>query len=100
MSHDNEYNSAYLATLARIDLSVEEEKVFNANLKKILAYMDMLEKIDVKGVLPCAHVLETVQNVMDEDEPGPLFPRETFLENAPDSIGGMIRVPPVMQQEE
>ena len=99
MSLEEEKNSKYLASLARIELSEEEEKVFNHNLEKILGYMHLLDEVNTQGVLPCAHVLETVQNVMGEDEVGEHLDHETFLKNAPDSVGGMIKVPPVMQNE-
>ncbi len=100
MSREEERNSKYLAKLARIELTDEEEQTFNRNLEKILGYMKLLDEVDTQGVLPCAHVLENMQNVMGEDEEGPLLSRETFLQNAPESIASMIKVPPVMQQEE
>ncbi len=100
MSQEKERNSKYLADLARIELNSEEEQIFNQNLEKILGYMDLIDEVDTQGILPCAHVLETIQNVMGEDEEGPPLSRETFLQNAPDSVGGMIKVPPVMQSEE
>ncbi|NGX60132.1 MAG: Aspartyl/glutamyl-tRNA(Asn/Gln) amidotransferase subunit C [Chlamydiae bacterium] len=100
MSREEERNSKYLAKLARIELTDEEEQTFNRNLEKILGYMKLLDEVDTQGVLPCAHVLENMQNVMGEDEEGPCLSRETFLQNAPESIAGMIKVPPVMQQEE
>lgn len=99
MSRDNECHSNELAELARIELTEEEVEIFNRNLKKILGYMQLIDEVDTKDVLPCAHVLETIYNVMSEDEEGPLLPREIFLANAPDSVGGMIKIPPVMQPE-
>lgn len=100
MSHEHQSDSRELAHLARIQLNEEEEKTFNRNLEKILGYMHLIDEIDTEGVLPCAHVLEIVFNVMREDEAGPLLPRDVFLKNAPDSVGGMVKVPPVMSQEE
>jgi aspartyl-tRNA(Asn)/glutamyl-tRNA(Gln) amidotransferase subunit C len=100
MSREEERNSYYLAKLARIELSDEEEQTFNRNLEKILGYMKLLDEVDTQGILPCAHVLETIQNVMGEDEEGAYLSRETLIHNAPESIAGMIKVPPVMQPEE
>jgi len=99
MSLEEEKNSKYLGSLARIELSEEEEKTFNQNLEKILGYMHLLDEVDTQGTLPCTHVLETATNVMGEDEVGEHLDHETFLKNAPDSVGGMIKVPPVMQAE-
>lgn len=95
-----EYDSRKLSQLVRLELTPEEEAIFNRNLKKILGYMALISEVDTEGVLPCAHVLETIHNVLEEDEEGPLFSREMFLKNAPDSVGGMVKVPPVIQQEE
>jgi len=95
-----EQNSKYLSQLVHIELSQEEEQIFNQNLKKILHYMDLIREMDTEGVLPCAHVMETMKNVMGKDEEGPHLIREAFLQNAPDSVGGMIKIPPIMQPEE
>lgn len=100
MAQKNGSDSKKLAQLARIKLSEEEEKTFNQNLEKILGYMHLIDEVDTEGVLPCAHVLETVYNVMGEDQAEALLPRNLFLSNAPDSVGGMIKVPPVISQVE
>ncbi|MDN3506350.1 MAG: Asp-tRNA(Asn)/Glu-tRNA(Gln) amidotransferase subunit GatC [Simkaniaceae bacterium] len=98
MSLEEEKNSKYLASLVRIELSEEQEKVFNQNLDKILGYMHLLDEVDTQDVLPCSHVLETAVNVMGEDEEIEPLDRETLLKNAPDSVSGMIKVPPVMEE--
>jgi Asp-tRNA(Asn)/Glu-tRNA(Gln) amidotransferase C subunit len=38
-----------------------------------------------------------LKSVVRDDEPKDLLPREQFLSNAPDQVGGMIRVPPVLK---
>ncbi|HCJ83322.1 MAG TPA: Asp-tRNA(Asn)/Glu-tRNA(Gln) amidotransferase subunit GatC, partial [Parachlamydiales bacterium] len=52
------------------------------------------------GVAPCNHVLPQLKNVLREDRAQETLSREEFLKNAPQHIGGMIRVPPVIRMEE
>jgi Asp-tRNA(Asn)/Glu-tRNA(Gln) amidotransferase C subunit len=40
-----------------------------------------------------------LKDQMREDEIKDLLPRDQFLAGAPDQIGGMVRVPPVMKGE-
>ncbi len=98
MSHENEANSKFLANLARIELTSEEEVTLSKNLEKIMNYIHQIDEVDVEGVLPCAHVLETVHNVMDEDEPEACISTKDFLKNAPESVGGMVKVPTVIEE--
>ena len=62
--------------------------------------MEQIEEIDTEGVPVCTTVLPALKNVWAEDEPGEHLSRETFLDNAPDQVGGMIKVPSVIQFEE
>jgi aspartyl-tRNA(Asn)/glutamyl-tRNA(Gln) amidotransferase subunit C len=88
-----------LIKLARIECSEEEKKKLLQSLSSILKYVDQLKEIDTEGVKPCSHILETLVNVMREDEVGDLLPRDIFLSNAPAHTGGMIRVPSVIKQQ-
>lgn len=87
----------YLSKLCRIHLSEDESEHFVRNLKEVLVYIDQLHEIDTENVLPCSHVLENHQHKLREDEVGEMLPRDKFLNNAPDQIGGMIKVPPVLK---
>lgn len=88
-----------LQKLARIDLSDDEEKKLLTNLKNILAHVEEMNEVDTKGVEPCSHVIESVYAPLRDDEPKRLIPRDEFLKNAPEHIGGMIRVPKVIKDE-
>lgn len=96
----NDANAEYLANLCLIKLTHQEKETLNHNLKKILEYMDLLNEVDTSAIAPCVSVLETMVNVMREDVEGPPFDREQFFRNAPEHVGGMIKVPPVIQFEE
>lgn len=88
-----------LATLSRIHCGEEEQKELIADLAKILDYIAQLDEVATEGVKPCNHVLEAMENVTREDTPEQTLAREAFLSNAPDQIGGMIKVPPVIQKK-
>jgi len=89
-----------LCALCRIQLSSEEKKVIGEHLHKILKYMTFLNEVDTEGVPPCTHLLETMVNVMGKDEEEVSYDREKFLASAPDHVGGMVKVPPVIHFEE
>lgn len=87
-----------LTALCRIDCTEEEQDALLNDLKKIIDYIEQLQKIDTDQVPPFSHILEDMVNVTREDVVGDLLNREDFLANAPSHIGGMIRVPPVIKQ--
>ncbi len=86
-----------LIKLCRIECTAEEKQKLQSQLASLLKYFEQLNEVETEGVEPCNRVLETLSNVMREDEVGELLPRETFLANAPAHVGGMIRVPPVIK---
>lgn len=88
-----------LIKLSRIECGEEEKKSLQSQLSKILKYVAELDEVNVEGVEPCYHILETLKNVMREDRVGEILPRELFLANAPSHIAGLIRVPSVFVQK-
>ena len=75
----------------------EEEVKLLLDLQNILSYVELMNEVDTDNIKPCNHVLEEMFNVDRADVVGEVMPREVFLANAPDKIGGMIRVPPIMK---
>jgi aspartyl-tRNA(Asn)/glutamyl-tRNA(Gln) amidotransferase subunit C len=86
-----------LFSLSRISCSEEEIVDLQANLQKIVTYIEQLNELDTENVPACHQVIEGACNVMREDVVGETLSREIFLEDAPSQIGGMIRVPPVFK---
>ncbi len=86
-----------LTKLSRIQCSEDEEAQLLLDLQKILSYVELMNEVDTENVRPCNHVLEEMFNVERDDAVGEVMPREIFLANAPDKIGGMIRVPTIMK---
>ena len=86
---------AYVAALARLELSEEEKVEFQRQLNDILAFVETLSGIEVEGVEPTAHPAP-VHDCLREDVAVEGLDREAFLRNAPDSALDQIRVPKVV----
>ena len=86
-----------LSKLCHIQMDDKEKVKFLHSLNDILAYVQQLKELDTTSIPACHHVLENMTTVMRDDDIGETLPRETFLSNAPDQIGGMIRVPPILK---
>ena len=97
MAQFNEDELNKLTKLCRIACTSDEKKALHHQLTSILHYIEQLNEVTTEGVEPCNCVLETLTNVLREDEVQDILPRETFLANAPAHVGGMIRVPPVIK---
>lgn len=88
---------AYIAKLARIDLTEEEAALFSQDLDKVLAYITKLESCDVMGIIgPMNHPLPAM-DVMRKDVPEPGLSQEEALSNAPQQSQGQFRTPKVVE---
>jgi aspartyl-tRNA(Asn)/glutamyl-tRNA(Gln) amidotransferase subunit C len=92
----SDFNIHYVARLARIELTAEEEKTLGAQLGNILGYVEKLKEVDVSGVEPTAHAYPLV-NVMRSDEPVPSLSHEDALRNAPAQAAGLFLVPKIVE---
>jgi len=72
----------YIAELSRLELQCGEKQAMTAQLEQIIAYMDVLNKLDTDGVEPMSHVFP-VKNVLREDEVEPSQDRGALLAGAP-----------------
>ncbi len=86
----------YVAHLARLSLSAEEEAKMGAQLQNVLSYMDKLKEVDVSGVEPMAHAFPMF-NVTRPDEVRPSLPSEEALRNAPAQANGLFIVPKIVE---
>lgn len=82
----------YLESLARINLTEEEESKVSNELQDILTYIDMLGELDTDGVEAMSHCFP-VTNVMREDEVQPSMTPDEITANAPESQDGCFIVP-------
>ena len=85
-----------VAKLARLQLSGEELDRYGAQLGAILDYIAKLEKLDVAGLEPLAHAVDTA-NVFRADEPRPGLTRDAALQNAPEKTGDFFIVPKIIE---
>jgi aspartyl-tRNA(Asn)/glutamyl-tRNA(Gln) amidotransferase subunit C len=86
----------YVAHLARIALSPEEEQKLGAQLGNILGYIEKLKELDVTHVEPTAHAVPLI-NVVRPDEPQPSLSNEDALRNAPSKANGLFLVPKIVE---
>ena len=86
----------YVANLARLSLSAEEEQKIGAQLSNILGYIEKLKEVDVTGVEPTAHAFPLV-NVTRPDEVRPSLSNEDALRNAPSTANGLFIVPKIVE---
>ncbi len=92
----NDFDVKYVANLARIQLTPEEERKFAAQLQHILGYIEKLRELDVSAVEPTAHAVPLV-NVTRKDEVRPSLPHEDALRNAPSKANGLFLVPKIVE---
>lgn len=72
----------YISELSRLELQCGEKQAMTAQLEQIIAYMDVLNRLDTTGVEPMSHVFP-VKNVLREDEVEPSQDRAELLAGAP-----------------
>jgi aspartyl-tRNA(Asn)/glutamyl-tRNA(Gln) amidotransferase subunit C len=86
----------YVAHLARLALTPEEEKKFGDQLGHVLGYIEKLKEVDVSGVEPTAHAFPLI-NVTRPDEVRPSMTNEEALRNAPAKANGLFMVPKIVE---
>ena len=91
-----EIDVKYVAHLARLSLTPEEEQKMAAQLGSVLGYIEKLKEVDVTGVEPTAHAFPMV-NVTRRDELQPSISNEEALRNAPGSANGLFIVPKIVE---
>ncbi|HEX3890785.1 MAG TPA: Asp-tRNA(Asn)/Glu-tRNA(Gln) amidotransferase subunit GatC [Verrucomicrobiae bacterium] len=91
-----QFDIKYVAHLARISLSPDEEKKLAAQLGNILGYIEKLKELDVTNVEPTAHAVPLL-NVTRADEIHSSLSREDALRNAPKQANGLFIVPKIVE---
>jgi len=96
MAGTSELDVGYVARLARINLTGEEEKAFQKQLDDVLKYVEKLRQADVSDIEVAAHALP-IFNVFREDAPSDWFTAEQALSNAPRKANNLFIVPKVVE---
>lgn len=86
----------YVANLARLNLTEDEELKMIEDLDKILSHVDKLNELDTTGVEPTAHILP-IRNVFREDVVQDSYDRDILLSNAPVQENGCFKVPKIVE---
>ncbi len=87
---------AYVARLARLYLSEDEQKTFQKQLEQIVEYVRKIDRLDLEKVEPASHS-QQINNVFREDEVFPGLDRDTVIANAPEEISGQFKVPRIVE---
>jgi aspartyl-tRNA(Asn)/glutamyl-tRNA(Gln) amidotransferase subunit C len=96
MADKTDLDVAYVARLARLNLSEEETRLFQSQLGHVLEHASKLRKVDVSNVEATAHAIP-VFNVFREDEPHDWLSAEEALSNAPQKANGLFIVTKVVE---
>ncbi|PYI84607.1 MAG: Asp-tRNA(Asn)/Glu-tRNA(Gln) amidotransferase GatCAB subunit C [Verrucomicrobia bacterium] len=96
MARDSDLDVAYVARLARLNLTKAETELFQKQLGDVLKYVEKLRELNVSGVEAAAHGVP-IFNVFREDAPRDWFTAEEALSNAPRQTDGLFIVPKVVE---
>lgn len=96
MAGGSDLEVAYVARLARINLTEEEAKTFQKQLDDVLKYVEKLRQLDVTDANVAAHALPLF-NVLRDDTSRQWFTAEQALSNAPRQANGLFVVPRVVE---
>jgi aspartyl-tRNA(Asn)/glutamyl-tRNA(Gln) amidotransferase subunit C len=96
MAKTSDLDVAYVARLARLNLTEKETDLFQKQLGDVLKYVEKLREVDVSNVEAAAHALP-IFNVFREDEPRDWFTAEQALSNAPRQAKNLFIVPKVVE---
>lgn len=84
-----------IAKLAHLNFAEDEYERFARQLSAILEYVEQLDRLDTGDIEPTAHIAGTAHALRDDAVSGSI-PQEEALRNAPESGGGLFKVPRVI----
>ena len=88
----------HIAHLVRLGISDNEAQKFSLQFTSIIDYFNMLNEVDTENVPPASDITNN-KNVLREDIAKPSMSRNEFLNNAPQSERGYVKVPTVLGDE-
>lgn len=86
----------YVSHLARIKLNDSELETLAVQLKDILDFIDKLNKLNLKDILPTSHILP-INNILRDDLPEISLSGDKALSNAPLKKDNFFSVPKVIE---
>ncbi len=85
-----------IASLAKLEFSEEELKDFAVQFKRIVGFVEQINKLNTVGIEPMVYPMENI-NIMREDTVMPSMPNEEIEKNAPDFGNNSIKVPKIIE---
>lgn len=87
-----------IETLARLQLTEDEEDRLRDQLSQILEHVETIGELDLEDVEPLTHPLE-LSNVMRADEREEPLDGKEVLQNAPERTGSFFKVPQIIDND-
>lgn len=96
-----EKDVAYVAALAHLDLTADEQSRMLRDLNSILGFIDSLNELDTKDVPPMSQVSAAnaaPASTLREDTLRPSLSHEAALQNSPQRDAFFFKVPKVIER--
>jgi len=87
-----------LERLARIELSDDERETLADQLAQIVKFVDTVQSVDTSALDGSSSTGHADTARVRDDEPTAGLDRDDALSQAPDTAGGFLRVPPVIDR--
>lgn len=84
-----------IASLSRIQLKPGEEEKIGQQLKELMLHFEKIQNVDTGGISPIT-TPTLIENLLREDRVLHALSQDEALANAPDKIGSLFKVPPVV----
>lgn len=85
----------HVANLSKLSLNNDELPKFNDQLNSMLGLFDELSEVNTDGIQPTFTVSDQI-DITREDIAQNWNQKDALLNNAPESVDGLIRVPAIM----
>ncbi len=92
----NVIDVAYVANLARINLTEKEIDKFQSQLDQIVGYVEKIGELDLSGIEP-SNRKRSLVNVYRKDEVRESLAHEKAMANAPEELNGLFKVPKIVE---
>jgi aspartyl-tRNA(Asn)/glutamyl-tRNA(Gln) amidotransferase subunit C len=95
--NSNSIDVAYVAGLARLELTQAETETFQKQISSILDYVEALQRIDVSSVADNPIDPNLPTNVLRPDELRPSLTAQDVVRNAPKSANNLVIMPKIVE---
>ncbi len=88
-----------LAHLSRLQFNDSEKEQVQADLQRMIQFVEKLNELDTTGVAPLLHMSDGINVLRDDEVKGSITTVEALL-NAPQQDGVFFKVPKVIKRDE